>query len=65
MVRKPRFARLGKVMEGKDLILSNIYTKSDFGVLVSFMCHDVLIEKHGGQYGCFSTINYHYSNVWS
>ena len=37
-----------------------------FRNLGSLMCHDVLIEKHGGQYGCFSTKKRHFSDVrWS
>ena len=45
-------------MQRLHLFPSKVYTIREFWDLVPFMCYDVLTEKYGGQYGCFSTKNF-------
>ena len=46
-------------MESGHLFLSKYYMTCEFYALVPFLCPDVLMEKSGGQYGCFSTKKQH------
>ena len=47
--------RKGNIWKVATFFLSKYYMISEFWVLVPFICSDLLIEKIGGQYGCFNT----------
>ena len=50
-------------MESGHLFLSKYYMTCEFCALIPFLCPDVLMEKSGGQYGCFSTKNHHFPKI--